>query len=171
MIPATPLPDFRSPAFLRAHIEDTLSFYLPRAIRDWDALPEDDKDAISFLLLQNGDDPVPKFAAPLVWKRPDWLGPSDTRPPGSPLGTVGDSGNARGKPPHLHYAILSLLPYPWRADGSSTNINASAFCSVKSLLSLSSSWRKVVPRVLSSCCQPQASANCCSNAILRPSVR
>ena len=32
MIPATPLPDFRSPAFLRAHIEDTLSFYLPRAI-------------------------------------------------------------------------------------------------------------------------------------------
>lgn len=39
--------------------------------------------------------------------------------PGSQLGTVGDSGNARGKPPHLHYAILSLLPYPWRADGSS----------------------------------------------------
>ena len=32
MIPATPLPDFRSPAFLRAHIGDTLSFYLPRAI-------------------------------------------------------------------------------------------------------------------------------------------
>jgi mannose/cellobiose epimerase-like protein (N-acyl-D-glucosamine 2-epimerase family) len=32
MIPATPLPDFRSPAFLRAHIEDTLAFYLPRAI-------------------------------------------------------------------------------------------------------------------------------------------
>ena len=26
------LPDFRSPAFLRNHIEDTLSFYLPRAI-------------------------------------------------------------------------------------------------------------------------------------------
>jgi hypothetical protein len=38
-------------------------------------------------MLQNGDDPVPKFAAPLVWKRPDWLGPTDTRPPGSPLGT------------------------------------------------------------------------------------
>lgn len=32
MIPAAPLPDFRSPAFLRAHIEDTLAFYLPRAI-------------------------------------------------------------------------------------------------------------------------------------------
>ena len=32
MIPTTPLPDFRSPVFLRAHIEDTLGFYLPRAI-------------------------------------------------------------------------------------------------------------------------------------------
>ena len=32
MLPAHPLPDFRSPAFLRAHIEDTLSFYLPRAL-------------------------------------------------------------------------------------------------------------------------------------------
>lgn len=38
--------------------------------------------------------------------------------PGSLLGTVGDSGNARGKPPHLHYSIVSLLPYFWRADGS-----------------------------------------------------
>jgi uncharacterized membrane protein len=62
-------------------------FYLPRAIRDWDALPAEEKDRIDFLLLQNGDDPVPKFAAPLVWKRPDWLGPDATRPPGSPLGT------------------------------------------------------------------------------------
>ena len=32
MIPATPLPDFRSPEFLRAHVRDTLAFYLPRAI-------------------------------------------------------------------------------------------------------------------------------------------
>lgn len=63
------------------------AFYLPRAIRDWDALPAEDKEAVRYLMLQNGDDPVPKFAAPLVWKRPDWLGPSDTRPPGSPLRT------------------------------------------------------------------------------------
>ncbi len=63
------------------------SFYLPRAVRDWHALPEDDKAQVNFLLLQNGDDPVPKFAAPLVWKRPDWLGPNDRRPPGAPLGT------------------------------------------------------------------------------------
>ncbi len=27
------------------------------------------------------------------------------------LGTVGTSGNAKGKPPHLHYAIVSLFPY------------------------------------------------------------
>ncbi len=32
MIPASPTPDFRSPDFLRAHVRDTLAFYLPRAI-------------------------------------------------------------------------------------------------------------------------------------------
>ncbi|MFI8746383.1 M23 family metallopeptidase [Pseudomonas sp. NPDC077186] len=37
---------------------------------------------------------------------------------GSVLGAVGDSGNARGKPAHLHYSVVSLLPLPWRADGS-----------------------------------------------------
>lgn len=63
------------------------AFYLPRAIRDWKALPQEEKDRVRFLMLQNGDDPVPKFAAPLVWKRPDWLGPNDSRPPGSPHGT------------------------------------------------------------------------------------
>lgn len=37
---------------------------------------------------------------------------------GSQLGSVGDTGNARGKPAHLHYSIVSLLPLPWRADES-----------------------------------------------------
>jgi len=32
MLPATPLPDFRSPAFLRAHIADTMSFYEGRCV-------------------------------------------------------------------------------------------------------------------------------------------
>src|SRR5690606_14545110 len=31
-LPATPMPDFRSAAFLRAHIADTLAFYHPRCI-------------------------------------------------------------------------------------------------------------------------------------------
>jgi hypothetical protein len=31
---------------------------------------------------------------------------------------VGDTGNARGKPPHQHYAVLSVIPYPWRIDGA-----------------------------------------------------
>lgn len=35
--------------------------------------------------------------------------------PGTSIATVGDSGNAAGKPPHLHYTVLSLLPLPWRA--------------------------------------------------------
>lgn len=34
------------------------------------------------------------------------------------IGTVGTTGNAKGKPPHLHYSIVSLIPYPWRIDSS-----------------------------------------------------
>jgi murein DD-endopeptidase MepM/ murein hydrolase activator NlpD len=32
---------------------------------------------------------------------------------GAPIGEVGTTGNARGKPPHLHYAVLALVPQPW----------------------------------------------------------
>lgn len=32
------------------------------------------------------------------------------------IGTVGDSGNAKGKQAHLHYSITTLLPYFWRVD-------------------------------------------------------
>lgn len=43
----------------------------------------------------------------------DWLNRDQ------PLGTVGTSGNAAGKAPHLHYAIVSAVPLPWRIDGAS----------------------------------------------------
>jgi peptidoglycan LD-endopeptidase LytH len=36
----------------------------------------------------------------------------------SMLGTVGATGNAAGKPPHLHYHIMTLIPYLWRIDNS-----------------------------------------------------
>ncbi len=35
---------------------------------------------------------------------------------GEIIGAVGATGNAAGKPPHLHYTIATPIPYPWRAD-------------------------------------------------------
>ncbi|HMG93725.1 MAG TPA: M23 family metallopeptidase [Chryseolinea sp.] len=35
---------------------------------------------------------------------------------GERIGTVGTTGNAKGKPPHLHYSIATLIPYPWRIE-------------------------------------------------------
>lgn len=32
---------------------------------------------------------------------------------GTAIGKVGDTGNAKGKPAHLHYSVLSLFPYVW----------------------------------------------------------
>ena len=37
----------------------------------------------------------------------DWVAAS-TR-----IGLVGDTGNAKGKPPHLHYGVASVIPRPW----------------------------------------------------------
>jgi murein DD-endopeptidase MepM/ murein hydrolase activator NlpD len=36
---------------------------------------------------------------------------------GEKIGSVGTTGNAKGKSPHLHYSIVTLIPYPWRVDG------------------------------------------------------
>jgi len=38
-----------------------------------------------------------------------WLSQKDK------VGTLGDTGNAKGKQPHLHYSIVSLIPLPWKA--------------------------------------------------------
>jgi peptidoglycan LD-endopeptidase LytH len=35
---------------------------------------------------------------------------------GESIGTVGRTGNAKDKPPHLHYSIMTLIPYFWQID-------------------------------------------------------
>lgn len=42
-----------------------------------------------------------------------WLAPLNRA---SVIGKVGTTGNAAGKPPHLHYSICTPIPYPWRWD-------------------------------------------------------
>ncbi len=35
---------------------------------------------------------------------------------GDTIGAVGNTGNAQGKPPHLHFSVRSLLPLFWQYD-------------------------------------------------------
>ena len=63
------------------------ALFLPRDVSDWRDLSRTERAKVRYLLLQNGDDPVPKFDATLAWREPDWLGPEGSRPPGAPGGT------------------------------------------------------------------------------------
>lgn len=62
--------------------------YLPRWVGDWTGLPADQRARVRYLLLQNGDDPIPKFWLEPLYRRPAWLGPWGKRPPGSPKHTI-----------------------------------------------------------------------------------
>lgn len=61
--------------------------YLPRNVADWHNLPDDERAKVRYLLLQNGDDPIPKFGTQLIWRQPDWLRADEDRPLGAPKGT------------------------------------------------------------------------------------
>ena len=46
---------------------------------------------------------------------------------GDVIGSVGDTGNAKGKQPHLHFSILSLVPLPWMIDKTSQGYKKAFF--------------------------------------------
>lgn len=37
---------------------------------------------------------------------------------GKIIASLGDTGNAKGKSPHVHYSVVTLVPYFWRIDSS-----------------------------------------------------
>lgn len=46
---------------------------------------------------------------------------------GDRIGSVGNSGNAKGKPAHLHFSLLSLFPRPWSIDRSTQGYKKAFF--------------------------------------------
>lgn len=116
--------------------------FITRAIMDWVNLSEDERDQVRYLLLQNGDDPIPKFDADVLWRRPAWLGPADRRPVGAPKGTSWtpvttffatffDMGNALTPTPgvfagggHDYRIVLpDAISQVWRLPATATQMN------------------------------------------------
>ncbi len=59
-----------------------------QGIEEWRALSADRRDRTQVVLLTHNNDPIPKFGGPLLIQEPDWMGPSDERPPGVPRETM-----------------------------------------------------------------------------------
>jgi len=51
---------------------------------EWLDLSAEAREQCTVVLLTNSNDPIPKFSPQIIVQRPDWLGPSDERPPGVP---------------------------------------------------------------------------------------
>lgn len=65
---------------------------------------------------------------------------------GGQLGMVGTTGNAAGKPPHLHYAVVSLVPLPWRWSGATQGWKRMFFIDPGSVLGASTGSQAAPPR-------------------------
>jgi peptidoglycan LD-endopeptidase LytH len=46
---------------------------------------------------------------------------------GETIATLGATGNAKGKPPHLHYSIIRMIPLPWMIDRSTQGYKKAFF--------------------------------------------
>ncbi len=53
---------------------------------------------------------------------------------GKHIGFVGQTGNARNRPPHLHYSIVTMIPFPWRVDESSQGWKKSYYLNPSKIL-------------------------------------
>lgn len=53
---------------------------------------------------------------------------------GQQIGTVGATGNAAGKPPHLHYAIITQIPYVWQYKNDHLGVERLFFLNPDELL-------------------------------------
>lgn len=56
------------------------------------------------------------------------------------IGRVGDSGNAKGKPAHLHYSILRIFPTPWAIDKSTQGFKKAFFIDPGTYLKKAKDW-------------------------------
>lgn len=82
---------------------------------------------------------LPKGGKVVIVLGPKWrfhyfahLNTIDTSPfsfvnSGELIGTLGDTGNAKGKQPHVHYSIVRLIPAPWAIDSSTQGYKKSIF--------------------------------------------
>ena len=65
---------------------------------------------------------------------------------GEVIGVVGATGNAKGKPAHLHFAVITAIPYVWRLEVGTYGWGKIYFLNPGELLNMKSNRQKVSRR-------------------------